>query len=333
MQREAWHFNHLKTGLLYMEWKYFNVSTKDLTAFFSYAIVNPANRFGLRRIILNYNIFLNDEQYGSTTDISKDYISINDEQFVVGDHYISSKTDKTVHLKGIQDSAEWNLSFDALSDPLKGLSNYKVGVFRWEDLSWESPQPRSQVKGTIKVGNKTYKVNGIGYNDCNWGTWLGLDALWHWMQANTKNTSIMLAEIYNRKKGSIFIQDRNRTIRFNRNQYKVEHTEWYRKQGRRFPTSTFIIADNGKQKLDLEVNTLHEHTRYVKRPLISPMGGYISFQVARVSGTLTDTHKKRTIRCKGMREYTFRKSPGARPKRFTPISAPGDPLKELLDLS
>jgi hypothetical protein len=65
-------------------------------------------------------------------------------------------------------------------------------------LGWVVPMPRARVEGTLKVGDLTWAVKGLGYHDHNWGELNLVDTIgyWYWGRVASPDMTLVYASIH-----------------------------------------------------------------------------------------------------------------------------------------
>jgi hypothetical protein len=81
-----------------------------------------------------------------------------------------------------------------------GLGNTRYGASDF--FAWVVGAPRASVSGTIRVGDETLEVRGIGYHDHNWGVgnMPRIVDHWYWGRVYADDITLVYANVFARKR-------------------------------------------------------------------------------------------------------------------------------------
>lgn len=111
-------------------------------------------------------------------------------------------------------------------------------------LGWTVPQPRAQVSGLVKYNGSTWKAEGLGYHDHNWGSapLFKYVTCWHWGRLVNEEITLIYADVMaSRKMGRLTVP----CLLISKNDRLLvevgEGTKW------RFETNDYVMDENGTQ--------------------------------------------------------------------------------------
>lgn len=187
LKKDASHWNEYNDkDPQYKEWWYFNVqdNENDLQMFFVY----NQNKAGRN---VTANAFVGNEQVSvaetysllqSSASVEKCDITmgLTDNRKTFAQAWAVSPTEYRMlgwgHHNEDGSYIWWSLKYELIGktwDPVNG-----------DPIHWLVYMPNAKVSGTVGINGKTYKVEGKGYHDHNWGSWNFKDYPWVWIQAN-----------------------------------------------------------------------------------------------------------------------------------------------------
>ena len=116
----------------------------------------------------------------------------------IGDQFSCSGSYPKYNLKAKEDDVMLDLEFIATLPgwrPGTGKDYFSPDYKKY--FGWVVPQPRANVNGILKLGEKTLNVTGIGYHDHNYGTvpLAGNVARWHWGRTYADDYTIIFSTL------------------------------------------------------------------------------------------------------------------------------------------
>jgi hypothetical protein len=105
-----------------------------------------------------------------------------------------------VQAKG-KDANDQSVEVDLTFTPAAPGFKLGDGTVRFDGqvaLAWVVPMPRASVEGTVKVGDQTRTVRGLGYHDHNWGDLNLRDtmAYWYWGRVSSPDSTVIYADVH-----------------------------------------------------------------------------------------------------------------------------------------
>lgn len=188
LRKDASHWNDYPTNdPHYKEWWYFNVysDNNDLQMFFTYN-QNKAGRS------ITANAFIGSEQVSifETYSLSEssDSAELCDVRMDNGKTFAHawavSPTEYRIlgwgHRNENGGYIWWGLKYELIGKPW----DTEVYVANTDPIHWLVYMPNAKVSGIVGINGKTYRVQGKGYHDHNWGSWKFEQYPWVWIQAN-----------------------------------------------------------------------------------------------------------------------------------------------------
>lgn len=69
-------------------------------------------------------------------------------------------------------------------------------------MYWVVPQPRGRAQGVFRIGTETCEIQGVGYRDHNWLSFLPIDAIeyWDWGRVYSDEFTVIFADIFATKR-------------------------------------------------------------------------------------------------------------------------------------
>ena len=233
---DFWRFKEHRSGKLsgmaFLEWKYFSFVDDDIRGFICYSIGNPNNVFGLKRGIITYAIYHENGEESGYVEIPGKKIDLNlGKVGHFGSMSIEHDKENFWRLKGSHEKTHWDLAFSGVA-PGKHIHldlGRKLFTDSWMD--WLVLCNSAEVKGRVTIGNKVYRIDGMGYCDSNLGHWKPSDTLWYW--GNFLGTfrgdivSLTLGESRFRKKkiGFVYLSVGKNMHVFNTHEYDIIHMD------------------------------------------------------------------------------------------------------------
>lgn len=321
-----WHVNNYRDNLLktsYIEWKYFNFSSKHLSGIFVYLITDPLNVTGIGGGRVIARIFTDKKVFGGVNRIPIKEIAFssrNAEIKIGGNHSIDVIGNNYI-IKGKQKEVSWNLKYSPLLPSVTAFSKMSLDFLGLEKASWEIKMPKADVRGVVKIGKRTLPVRSLGYSDANWGNVIPLVTDFNWFQYNDDKISIVMGETQNVEIGKkkighwakAYITFNKEKIIFPDSEVNINHTKWFVVPGTdiKVPSLVSIQAQNRHYNLLLQVYMLRSDLMRFRMPFFIPVRPVTAEQPAifsgnlfkKVGGSLKPLHG---INGKGFMEYTLR---------------------------
>jgi len=257
--KDRWHYMDYRDGKHdenYIEWKYFNFIQDGLAGYIIYYILDPEHKSHLGGGRLVARIFKDRSSLGLIKQIDIDKIQFDPvSASVVMDR--ASIAEKDAHHYEINsgfDDMSWDLSYKQKTPTIDSFSNVNPGLMPWERASWLIKMPRAQVEGSIRVGGKTFSVNGLGYSDTNWGEILPFFSRYEWGQFNDGTFSLVFGVLFrlNKIKSSYFYATiGEEVIPLTNAQCTITHTGWLRDKdtGMKIPSQSIFTLTQGEYRL------------------------------------------------------------------------------------
>lgn len=121
----------------------------------------------------------------------------------MGEYFARQEGPDTYHIyaKGKKGGAD--LIFHRKLPGWKPLGKGSLYEGHGEKQNWLVPCPRAVVEGTLWVGDKAIKVNGMGYHDHNWGNCEMEDSLhkWFWGRLHHPEYTVIYYYLYPAREG------------------------------------------------------------------------------------------------------------------------------------
>jgi len=186
LKKDASHWNDYSANdSQYKEWWYFNLydNEKDLQMFFTY----NQNKFSRS---VTANAFVGNEQVSVAekyslleSSASTEMCDITmDNRKTFAHAWAVSPTEYRILGFGYHSENGgyiwWGLNYELIGEP------WDPEVYGTDPIHWLVYMPNAKVSGIVGINGKTYKVEGKGYHDHNWGSWKFEQYPWVWMQAN-----------------------------------------------------------------------------------------------------------------------------------------------------
>jgi len=312
--------NILKAG--YIEWKYFNFTSPDISGIFVYLIADPLNitvRGGGRVIA---KIFNREKIFRGVEKVSMSEVTPSKKNAgIVMKKNSISICGENYQLKGGVKDISWDLKYSPQTPPIRGFTKLGIDPLHLEKISWFIKMPKAKVDGYIKIKGKKIKINGSGYSDANWGELAPVVMRLNWAQYDDNKFSVVVGETENFEIGKkkfgqwseIFIFYQNKRIVFTKENIKVEHLKWATVPGSKIkaPSITKVEAENKTHKLSLVLKTKLSDPLYFDMPFSIPLRQVVIEQTASFRGEFSKKSKGKTkilhtIKGDGFKEYTLR---------------------------
>jgi len=139
-------------------------------------------------------------------------------------------------------------------------------------FNWVVPVPRAAVSGSLKIGNKSIEVDGVGYHDRNWGNLVLRDffSWWYWGRIFTDKYTFVYANI-KKKSGNItpFMMARKGELAISTDRVEILQDYWtYKNKCPGIPRQLKMKVADGNEKIELttKVEKILENTEYYFNP-------------------------------------------------------------------
>lgn len=323
--KNRWHIAYYKKNSLsanYIEWKYFNFTSKTHSGIFVYFLCDAKNLTGvgggkiIGRLYARNKITGNVEKFK----MAKIKSSAKTPEIKIGKNTIKIRGG-AYKITGKAGKLEWNLLYTPKAAPISAFSNMEVDPLNLEKVSWFIQMPKAEVKGTIKDGKRKIKIKTMGYTDANWGVLIPLTTTFQWAQYNDNKISVVVGELENfeirgKKFGRwavIYIIHGNKKIVFKKGDFILKNKGWkfINKSKIRIPTITSIQGENQKYKISLTIKMEIADPIFFNMPFHFPIRPAVIEQVSIFKGELAkkENGKTRTIHKisgRGFKEYSTR---------------------------
>ena len=194
----------------------------------------------------------------------KPYVKIDGKEIIKG--YEDKKTGKYIYDLNFEiENTSAELHLESCTKGWKGNNPGGDG--------WAVIMPRADASGKIIVDNKEIKVKGIAYHDHNWDVRYSATKEnhgWFWGKIYSKSFTVTWATIYKNKnigQPLLVINENNGNyINFKSDQIKFIADKLSIDNKKMIPTHFTLEADNGKDKLKMDMQTkdLHHDTVMIR---------------------------------------------------------------------
>ncbi len=183
-------------------------------------------------------------------------------------------------IKGIIDKKTGKLVYDVFFEIHDTSVNlrFKSCTKGWKGTNpggdgWVVILPRAEVKGKIKLDSDEIDVKGIGYHDHNWDVRYSVTRNnhgWFWGKIYSDNYTVTWATIYKNKnigQPLLVLNENNKGyINFKTEEIKFIGDRLSLKNKKRIPHHFILEANNGKEKVKIEMETkdLHHDTVMIR---------------------------------------------------------------------
>lgn len=265
--------NHFQERRHFFEWWYIDITSKDG----SHIVVifhAPVYTFTfLEPITEVYFYNPSGEKIEQKWCVEKHRAILKDEYGVaIGDSYFKGQYPHyELFLKN--EDFELDLEFKSQTESWK----FGTGLLFRDDktgrcFNWVVPVPRAAISGSLKIGNKSIEVDGVGYHDHNWGNLVLRDFFtwWYWGRIFTDRYTLVYANI-KKKSGNItpFMMSREGEIVVSTDRVEILQDYWTSKDKDLgfLPQLKMKVADgNEKVELTTKIQKVIENTEYYFNP-------------------------------------------------------------------
>ncbi len=214
----------------------------------------------------------------------------------------------------------WALDYRALHPSIASFARH-VGVLGLGTIEWDIIAPLAHVTGTVRVGPRTFTIDGHGYIDTNYGRWLfAVDPTthWNWLWAHdtTPGSTLTVLGMDVRRSprvGRLHVLDGAERIDFRTGAQTFHHLEFQTDPdtGVPVPTRTAVRASSHGHRLELEARNTSDYVyRQAIPPAVMRFGVPTPFEwdlvenFVTVEGTLTHpSGRVQDFRGTGIKEY------------------------------
>lgn len=231
---DRWKFKEKCTGrlrdMVFLEWKYFSFIQDDIQGFLCYSLGNPEDILGMKRGILTYAIYHEHGECIGYLEIPKDKLDLEEEgRWVFDTDLLTRSGERSWKLKGGIPEIHWDLDYTMIAPGgTKHMDiGKKIGIDVWMD--WMVFCNSADVEGDLKVGDKLYRIDGMGYYDSNLGHWIPSKTLWTWgnCMGRVKDTPISLSlgesRFGSKPLGYVYLSVGEQTHVFHKDEYTLEY--------------------------------------------------------------------------------------------------------------
>lgn len=247
----------------YIEWKYFNFTQPDLVGYIIYYIFDPEKKTKLGGGRLLVRIFKDGVSYGMVKKIEMDQIELDtvSASLRMGGAKITEKDSYHYDLECKLKDIAWNLNFKQDSPSIESYRNIHTGLMRWEKINWLVKMPRAEVRGEVRIGEKTFEIDALGYSDTNWGEMMPFFTKYEWGQYNEKSFSLVFGVLYvldKIKSTYFYIILGEHLIRLEKAQCEVKHLEWKNDEAvdMKIPSHSTFFAREGEYEVKFSTKLL-----------------------------------------------------------------------------
>lgn len=233
---DRWHYMDYRDGKHdgnYIEWKYFNFVQPGCAGYIIYYLMDPEKGTGMGGGRVVVRVFKDGEMHGALQHIDMDRVSLEavSAGITMGDSSLAEIDEHHYRIAGSIDDASWQLDFTQKAPVIESFSNIRPGIFPWERMNWLIKMPCARVEGTIRVGDKDFAIQALGYSDTNWGELMPFFSRYEWGQYNDEIFSLVFGIVYRLgriKNAYVYCTIDGKTIALERATAQVRHTAWKR---------------------------------------------------------------------------------------------------------
>ena len=247
----------------YIEWKYFNFIQKDLAGYIIYYILDPEKKtkFGGGRLLIR--IFKDGVMHGWVKKIDMNKIELDAISASLRMGKAKIEEHDSYHYKLIRKgrNTSWDLTYKQKTPSIESFNDIHTSFVRWEKVSWLVKMPRAEVKGNIRIGKKTFRINGLGYSDTNWGEMVPILTKYEWGQFNEKSFSLVFGILFGLKEinsSYFYIILKKRLIKLENAKCKVEHTKWQKDKiaGMEIPSESVFLVKSKEYEINFSTKLI-----------------------------------------------------------------------------
>jgi len=290
---DRWHYLDFKDDKHrknYTEWKYFNFVQKDLAGYIIYYVLDPEKKTKLSGGRLLIRILKDGMPYGLVKKIEMDKIEFDTISASVrmDSAKIIEKNSYHYELDCQSEDLSWNLNYKQKVLSIEAFQNINPGFMHWEKMDWLIKMPRAEVKGNIRIGEKTFHIDGLGYSDTNWGEMVPFFSRYEWGQYNEESFSLVFGVLYGLEKIKstyFYLIIEEHLIKLENAQFKVEHLEWKRDKiiGIKIPSKNSFFIQNDEYEIKFFTTLVYHDSPGLKiNPLLPKV--IVSEQIVEYEG-------------------------------------------------
>jgi len=292
---DCWHYldsrdeKHEKN---YIEWKYFNFVQKDLAGYIIYYILDPEKKTKLGGGRLLVRILKDGMSYGLVKKIEMDKIELDaiSASLRMDGARIIEKNSYHYELNCKSEDISWNLSYKQKTPSIESFQNIHTGLMRWEKVNWLIKMPRAEVIGDVRIGEKTFQIDGLGYSDTNWGEVVPFFSRYEWGQYNEESFSLVFGILYGLEKIKstyFYLIIGEHLINLENAQCEVEHTKWKDDEtiGIKIPSKNSFLIKNEEYEIKFYTKLIYSDSPGLKvHPLLPKV--IVSEQIVEYEGSV-----------------------------------------------
>jgi hypothetical protein len=261
------HIGRSFSDILYIEWRYFNVFSEDISLVLSYSIGDPRNMSGRGACMTYISAFDGTSATTETIHTPLKSCRVDESSCAFFSENVRLEPAKGgYHLLGKTKDMEWDLNFYGIETNIEHLYRFKslYPVREWMD--WTIFMPRARVTGKIRVKGKETHINGYGYSDGNRGKWIPFSRMWEGFFYSSEESTVSLVK-FNRQKGAsmhIFTDDTHLDIPYT--SFRIEHM----KRDQNNNSTATITAKYKGADVKIDIETLYKSNLTIDMPFIFP---------------------------------------------------------------
>jgi len=166
-----------------------------------------------------------------------------------------------------------------------------TGYSHFADLghfAWVVPFPRASVEGTVRDGDKTMSVKGVGYHDHNWlnFSFQSIIEYWYWGRVYSENYTVSYAFIQcndkvDRHAVKVLMAAKGSEVFLSSGEYEFtqEDFEYSEAAGHSYPR-TIVIRVPGELEVQLDVAKIYEEVNMLD--MFNPVLAFLAKNVLRM---------------------------------------------------
>jgi hypothetical protein len=305
----------------YFEWKYFNFTQGDIEGYIMYYLLDPDGKTRQSGGRLLVRILRGNEIFGTVRKIDINDVEIDPLTASIRMDNARIIEEVPHHYKLEADFVDmaWNLEYQQGVPTIESYQNIHTGLARWERLSWLIKMPKAQVKGSIRIGEQTFKIDALGYSDTNWGETIPYFSGHEWGQYNDNSFSLVFGLLrgwFRPRSTYCYFAIDKKVVALKNGKCIVEHLEWVKDKfiGNKIPSKSKFVFKDGEYEVEFQTTLMHYDTPgMIIHPLLPKV--FVSEQIVNYQGTVKMNGEQiKSFEGKGFQEWagkTWKKVPAA----------------------
>lgn len=236
----------------YIEWKYFNFVQENLAGYIIYYVLDPERKTGIGGGRLLVRIFKDGTSFGTVEKIDMDRVQLDQVSagIVMGNASIVEHDPHHYEICSDSKDISWRLQY-AQRTPTVDSFDLDPGLMSWEKASWLIKMPRADVRGELCIGGDTFRIDGLGYSDANWGELMPFFSKFEWGQYNDERVSLVFGVLFRLgiiTHSYVYFTVGEHVVPMEDGRCSIRHVEWThdKESGLRIPSrSEFMFAKDG----------------------------------------------------------------------------------------